>query len=895
MSDNTDEPLLEVSDGAAPDDENKPKKPKKAKAAKLKDAVKRATGTKRLSDGDIGSIAPTEAESAKNLASLTATSPLAETPEETNKKDIEKTVTEQKAAERKAQLENLGINEEEKHKFNDKVKLANDKYKKSGFGKAADRLGKNMKTVGAGVEGMTEQALLETALYNMLMLLFELLFGAKKGIKKLPEGVKWLNANRKREHLYSGAMRRYAKEDHGKALKDADGLKKDIEALKKEREDLKKEKADIAKKNEGKSAYGPEDSARLQEIEKRLNENKAETKEKQGKYDAAMLSMAKAENTFQKHGDATKNEKWQKAMKEYKELLPKLAEARDKYKADKQIVKDTPVLLRDAKKAELKLDEQKVALGNLKQKELDLYGKIEKLEKSIGKTSAELAELQNVANNRHPEGIEKARDKAKKLDQLVELGSQEIESSKKGEGLANTKLGLEKEQKEIKEAQSELKRIPDTDKTPEEKEQKAALDKRAAEIKGKLTNLDGKKATLEMARDKAQAKLDNFGKLTQEQKDKKIAKDPTFEQKIKDELKSAEENLAKYEKQGKDLTDRKAELDAKIESHPNLPEGDKKKTLERLEKLKNQRNRVEGQISKYNAESSGQIAQNKIATDQIQDSINNITKQIEFQPPKLTANVASKADEPILSVTNPTTQPDIAPTTAKSAKPLPDRPKSAAPILSTTASVPSPSAQTQQQAIFATSAEPPKIIPAVTSTQTLGAMVDKYAKMDHPVPQEQLMSRFQSLMIEGAMISQQNSMRDFLAQNPRYNPSSPTNVDSLDGRTRSLEMIFAKAYLDHLKSHDSNVRNLSPEQVAQVKAIAKVAANDPETTSMLKASAQQKLDAKIQALTTGATSAEPKPQSVQVSMAGDLAIADKDKVKGKDDTDTRKKTGASRH
>ena len=56
-------------------------------------------------------------------------------------------------------------------------------------------------------------------------LLFELLFGAKKGISKLPDGVKWLNANRKREHLYSGAMRRYAKEDHGKALKDADVIR----------------------------------------------------------------------------------------------------------------------------------------------------------------------------------------------------------------------------------------------------------------------------------------------------------------------------------------------------------------------------------------------------------------------------------------------------------------------------------------------------------------------------------------------------------------------------------------------------------------------------------------------------------------------------------------------
>src|SRR5690606_6012611 len=143
----------------------------------------------------------------------------------------------------------FGLDEEAKHDLYNKVERLNDKYKSSGFGQSVDRLGKNMKTVGQGAEAMTEAALLETALYNMLMLLFELLFGAKKGVKKLPEGSKWLNANRKRQHLNSSALRRYAKEDHGKALKEADGLKKEIDDLKKERADLKAERKELEEKN----------------------------------------------------------------------------------------------------------------------------------------------------------------------------------------------------------------------------------------------------------------------------------------------------------------------------------------------------------------------------------------------------------------------------------------------------------------------------------------------------------------------------------------------------------------------------------------------------------------------------------------------------------------------
>ena len=912
MSDNADEPLLEVTDGAAPADESKPKKPKKGMKGKLKDRLQ------RLSAGDIGAIAPTEAETARNLASLTALSS-DETTEDSKKKDNEKvatdqkSITEQKAFDRKEELRNAGIDEEAKHSFYDKVKQSNDKYKKSGFGKAVDRLGKNMKTVGAGAEGMTEQALLETALYNMLMLLFELLFGAKKGIKKLPEGVKWLNANRKREHLYSGALRRYAKEDHAKALKQADGLQKDITDLKQEKADLKKERAQLAEDNKNTPPpLSPEVMDRFREIDARLKENKAELGEKQGKYDEVMLKMAKAENTFQKHGDATKNEKWKAAMDQYKELLPKLNEANAKYKADKKIVKDTPLLQRDEKKAELKLDQQKVELDALKQKELGLYNKIEKLEKSIGKTSAELAELQNASNKNHSEGMVNGRNRAGKISEVEGLISEKVESMKQGEGLVNTKDALQKEQKVIKEAQAELKKTPDVDKTPEQKAEKAALDKREAEIKGKLTNLNGKTATLEMARDKAQAKLDNFTMLTSEKQNKKLLKDPDYQKNITVKLDAAKKNLTEYQKEGADLKNQKAKLTDKIEAYKKLPVGDEKKTPERGEKLNNNFNRVQSRLDKYHAESSGQITQNKQATESIQNSIVNGYKELE---PKATAS--ESATPPTLTV-SPSVSPTLTTSVVPERPPMPRERAQSAPVMNTgkvggddlfsTTALPlkpqplpsgpkalppiPPQPQLQVQNIFTTSVEPvPK--PTLTSAQTLGEMVDKYAKMKHPVPQDQLMSRFQSLMIEGAVISQQNNMRDFLEHNQQFRPSM-TNINDDARRLKTLEIIFAKAYLEHLQSNDSNVRTLTPQQAEQVKAIAKEVANDPQTTSLLKASAEAKLNARIQALRAGAQAAEAKPESEKANIAGDLAIADKDKIKGKDATGEKRKSSTNR-
>ncbi len=910
-SDNTDEPLLEVNNGVTPDAEDKPNKPKKGKGAKLKDKFKRS---QRLSAGDISAIAPDDATAAKHL-------------EELKKKDIEKSVTDQKAFERKELVKQFGLDEEAKHGLYNKVERLNDKYKSSGFGQSVDRLGKNMKTVGQGAEAMTEAALLETALYNMLMLLFELLFGAKKGVKKLPEGAKWLNANRKRQHLYSGALRRYAKEDHGKALKEADGLKKEIDDLKKERADLKAEKKELEEKNK----TPPVSDAVLKrygEIDERLKANKAEIGEKQGKYDAAMLRMAKAENTFKQHGDATKNEQWQKAMTEYKELLPKLSEASEKYKADKKIVENTPLLQQDAKRAELKLDKQKEDLGALKKKESALYDQMKDLEKSIGKTSAELAEMKKASDKDHKDGMTKGRDRADKIAQVEELASQKIDSMKKGEGLVNTKEALQKEQKGIKEAQAELKKIPDKDKTPEEKSQKAALDKRAAEIKGKLTNLDGKAKTLDNAVNKAQAKMDNFTMLTQEQKDKKLQKDPNLETKLKDKLQNAKDNQAAYQKQGTDLTARKEQLNTKLEAYPNLPDGDKKKTPERLEKLQNNLARVTRQLDKYNAESSGQIAQNKQATDNIQGNIVNLSKQLDsVKPPKPTA------DTPLVSVTNP--GPNVTPTTPVPDQPRqraqsapvtnsnpnptvtpvpqqpPQQPTGTAPIFSAHVEpptkpkdLPTPPPQQQAQNIFTTNAVPSQVQPKpkkpppptpIGAVKTLDEMVEKYNKLPHPVPQDQLMNRFQSLMIEGSLVSQQNSMREFLDKNPVFRPTVD-NVDSLTQRTRSLEMIFAKAYLDHLKSTDSNIRILTPEQALQVKAIANVAANDPETTSMLKASAEQRVNAKVQALSTsGAQIPEPKPEGEKVNIAGDFAIPEKDKAKDNKGTTadtTRKRSGS---
>lgn len=922
MSDNSDnnvEPIL-TQEEPTPEEDNTLKKPKKGKMAKLKDKFKDRGSRKSLSGGDIDALASNDEVSAKKLETLT--SPSDETPEETKKKDTEKTVTDQKAFERNEQLKrDLGIDEQQKHSFYQKIEKANDKYKSSGFGKSVDRLGRNMKTVGQGAEAMTEAALLETALYNMLMLLFELLFGAKKGVKKLPEGAKWLNANRKREHLYSGALRKYAKEDHGKALKEADGLKKEIEDLKKERADLKNERKEIQDK------YDPLDSApedvkqRFEEIDKRLKENKTELKEKQGKYDDAMLKMAKAENTFKKHGDASKNEKWQKAMNEYKELLPKLQEARDKYKADKKIVDETPLLQRDAKRAELKLDEQKAGLTNLKKKEYALYDQIKGLEKKIGKTSAELEEMQKAANKDHSPGMDKGRERAQKIAEVEDLVSQRVESMKKGEGLENTKEALLKDQKEIKEAQAELKKIPDKDKTPEEKAQKAALDKKAAEVKGKLTNLDGKKATLDNAVNKAQAKLDKFPSLPEKQRDKKLKNDPDYVKKLTDKLEAAKLNQEKYQKLGNDLTERKekltekeAALDSKIKTMPEGSDAEKKSKQEAIEKheqVKGKLDRVTKQLDAYNAESSGQIAQNKQATDNLDSKISGINQQLnKMFPPKPEANVANTADTPIISVDNPTPprqRAQSAPVNLSQPIPIPERPQSApvnaggrGPIFETTVgpsnpqpmSVPrgpevtSPPQQPQQNPIFSTK-------PELTPAQVLSGMIDRYAKMDHPVPPDQLMDRFKNLMHEGAAISQQNSMRDFLETSPQFRPST-TNMNDDARRQHTLEIIFAKAYLDHLKSTNPNKRELTVQEAEQVKAIAKEVANNPETTSMLKASTQQRRDAAVQALSTGAQSA--KPEGEKINIPGDLANLDTNKNKGtdkKDATDKKDKRKSS--
>ncbi len=666
-SDNTgQEEILQVNtphtEPGLDSDDNTQNKPKKGFMAKI-----RKLSSRKITD--LGGDAPPDIRQEligdKPTQELTGDetpthqSDNTDTPKDLGDKALDKQVTDNKAAERKDQLKALGLDDEIKHSKPDKIKQKNESFRKSGLGQAADRLGRNMKTVSGGAEGMTEAALLELALYNLLMLLFELLFGTKKAITKVPDGVNWIRANHNRAHLHSGALRKYAKEDHGKALKDADGLKKDIEALKEERKELKEEK----KKFE---AMGPGDEREkgLLEVDEKLKENKEKLTEKQDKYDSAISKMAKAERIFKKHGDAEKDEKWQKAMAEYQEVLPKLKEANEKYKADKQTVKDTPFLQRDAKRAELKLDQQKVELDKLKEKELGLYTTIEKLEKKIGKTSAELAEMKKAADANHADELNapnKGRDKQDKIAEVEKLAGQKIDAMNKAETLNNNKTSLEKDLKEIKELRNDLKKIPDDLKSPEEKAQKIELDKKLAETKGKLINLNGKQASLEQAQETAKTKLKDFQGNVDTLKAKlgEVKYEARLE-KLENKLGTANVNVDNYAQVGTDLKVRKGTLETKIAEHANLEADNPKNTPERLEKLQRQLGRVNNQIAKHEGEGKGQIIQNEEKVKGIQSQIAEISAQINPNPEANRAgNTASNNQIPLAEITNPS--PNVTP------------------------------------------------------------------------------------------------------------------------------------------------------------------------------------------------------------------------------------------
>jgi hypothetical protein len=214
------------------------------------------------------------------------------------------------------------------------------RLQKSDFGKAlgeaGDRLNKNVK--GFSGHHMGEAELLEAALFNMLLLLFEILFGAGKVAKA---GIKEVYKQVNRNHLSSQDLRRLSVKDHKSALEEA-----------------KKYKYDPANKD---------------------------------KLDAALLKMAQAEATHKKHGSKASEAEYNKLKKDYDGVNKSLIDARKKYvaaKAEHELMSFSDRFKDPTKGQEVnRLEEQ---VRELEVSELNAYLKIKELDTKTDKISPEL-------------------------------------------------------------------------------------------------------------------------------------------------------------------------------------------------------------------------------------------------------------------------------------------------------------------------------------------------------------------------------------------------------------------------------------------------------------------------------------------------------------------------
>jgi hypothetical protein len=214
------------------------------------------------------------------------------------------------------------------------------RLQKSDFGKAlgeaGDRLNKNVK--GFSGHHMGEAELLEAALFNMLLLLFEILFGAGKVAKA---GIKEVYKQVNRNHLSSQDLRKLSVKDHKSALEEA-----------------KKYKYDPANKD---------------------------------KLDAALLKMAQAEATHEKHGSKASEAEYNKLKKDYDGVNKSLIDARKKYvaaKTEHELMSFSDRFKDPTKGQEVnRLEEQ---VRELEVSELNAYLKIKELDTKTDKISPEL-------------------------------------------------------------------------------------------------------------------------------------------------------------------------------------------------------------------------------------------------------------------------------------------------------------------------------------------------------------------------------------------------------------------------------------------------------------------------------------------------------------------------
>jgi hypothetical protein len=734
---------------------------------------------------------------------------------ESTKKDNEKKIQEDLALQRKAMLEAKGLDEKEQGRLA-RLKNLSKRYNESDFGKAAKNLGDSMMKPSK----MDEADLLEAALYNLLLMLLALLMGGIGAGKSLYN----------RKHLDSDNQRKEAKKEHKEGLEDADLLKKEIGELKEDEKELEEKEEEL--KGEIKKLENDEDNSvanlpkytklneELTEVQDKLKSTREEIKDKEGKYDDAVLKMAKAEKKFEKHGDASKTQEWKDTMTTYLEVRGKLDKAKEDYDKAKAEVDALPLknfIERGQKRKEVKLEEKENAYRALEQQEIDLYRKIEKLEKGIGKDSAELQQMRNERKDHNDkiDGPNGALEIAGKLETIEELDIKLKEAKEKEEDLVKKKEDLESEKVEL----AEKLKDPDGKLTPAEK---LNLSEEIKKKDAELVRLNGDpelKAALDQEKVQLEDDTKRINALSPGEKDSDANKKKLAENKNK--LIEIEAKLDGPEVKGmiKVNQEEQASLTAKIDKE-NAEIDDMKKAAA--------------------ANPSAPIAAFSVAAGD--------------------PNPHEAEPAPVLEVEN---DPEPAPSRVESISspvPLTGAPESAPPpssgdpvaTTSSRLSVVSPAPAPAPAPEASSAPKPPKPEPL-----TVDWLVKKIAKLEHPVPEEGVMERFKFMMEQGAAVQQKQNLDNFLDKNNTFRPTE-SNVDDKTKREKYFQAMFMKAYADHLRKSPDQ---LNTNQLIQVVALARKVASDENTTSLLKAHVQA----------ADKVSKMPEPEATTATTDKDLA------------------------